>query len=288
MEINKLTLKDRRFPKQLKNIASAPKELYVDGDLTPLLAKSRIAIVGSRKVSVYGRRITAELARELAKRGIVIISGLALGVDAIAHQAALEVGGLTIAVLPRGLDKIYPASHHQLAKQITKHGGALVSEYPANTEIYRTNFIARNRLIAGLSQATLITEAAEKSGSLHTARFTLEQGKDVLAVPGNITSSTSVGTNNLLKAGATPVTSYLDVLHALGLKDEKGTQTKTTFMGNNESEQKLLELLRSGVSDGDTLLKRSDLEIALFNQTLTMLEISGHIRALGANHWDVS
>src|SRR5207244_4380589 len=136
-----------------------------------------------------------------------------LGVDAVAHQAALDAGGLTIAVLPSPLEEIYPVSHRRLAMQILEKGGALISEFPEGTPAFRGNFIARNRLVSGLSDALLITEAAEKSGSLHTARFALEQGREVLAVPGNITSITSAGTNNLLKAGAAPVTSYEDVMY---------------------------------------------------------------------------
>jgi DNA processing protein len=286
LQIKKLTLKSRQFPESLRELSSPPKELFITGEsLEKLLNKPAVAIVGSRKVSHYGREVTAQLARELAERGIIVVSGLALGVDSIAHKACLDVGGQTIAVLPGPIEKIYPASHHNLAMQIVKQGGSLVSEYPVGSQIYKQNFIARNRLIAGLAQAVLITEAAEKSGSLHTARFALEQGKDVLSVPGNISSPTSIGANNLLKAGATPVTSYLDVLHALGLeeKEVKVSQLK----GSNEHEQKLLDLLSQGINDGEDLLKQSQLPVSLFSQTLTMLEISGKVRSLGANQWSL-
>ena len=148
---------------------------------------------------------------------------------------------------------------------------------------YKMNFISRNRIVAGLADALLITEAAEKSGSLHTARFALEQGKDVLAVPGNITSPVSIGTNNLIKAGATPVMSYLDVLHALGLVSH--SSRPSDIRGRNQSEQRVLDLLVQGIDDGDDLLTQSQLSIAEFNQTLTMLEISSKVRSLGANHW---
>ena len=164
MEINKLS--NHSIPARLRQLSDAPKILYSSADKTQLetlLQRKCLAIVGSRKVSAYGRQVTAELAGKLAEQGVVIISGLALGVDAIAHQAALDAGGLTIAMLPSPLEKIYPASHRRLAEQIIAQGGALISEYPEGTEAYRWNFIGRNRLIAGLADATLITEAAEKA-----------------------------------------------------------------------------------------------------------------------------
>ncbi|HSW36982.1 MAG TPA: DNA-processing protein DprA [Candidatus Saccharimonadales bacterium] len=286
MIVNKLTLKSAGFPAPLRVIPSPPKILFHTGaDLNELLQKPRVTIVGSRNVSPYGKQVTTALAYKLAEQGVVIISGLALGVDSIAHQAALEAGGLTIAVLPGPVEKIYPATHTQLAQQIIAKGGALISEYPEGMPGLKQNFIARNRLMAGLAQAVVITEAAEKSGSLHTAQFALEQGKDVVAVPGNITSPGSVGTNNLLKAGAQPVTSYKDVLNILGLAEHK--TSLQAVKGRNQLEQKILDLLLQGISDGEQLLKQSEIEISLFNQTLTMLEIGGKIRSLGANHWAI-
>lgn len=284
-DIAHLKSTDKRFPESLRHIPGAPKELYVAGKSLPeLLKRPRVAIVGSRKISPYGKAVTAQLASDLAGQGIVIVSGLAFGVDAAAHQAALEAGGGAIAVLPTPLSKIYPASNRQLAETILKQGGALVSEYALDSEVFKTNFVARNRLIAGLADAVLITEAALKSGSLHTARFALEQGKDVLTVPGNITSETSEGANNLIKAGAHLVTSYLDVLHVLGLKDKAEHKT---VKGGTETEQALLDLLTSGVSDGEKLQRQSGLDISTFNQTLTMLEITGKVRSLGANNWTI-
>ncbi len=282
MEINKLTL--NTIPERLRHIASPPKQLFVSGaDIATLLKRKSVAVVGSRKVTAYGRQVTTDLSGKLAEQGIVIISGLALGVDAIAHQAALDAGGLTIAVLPGPLETIYPRSHQRLAEQILASGGALVSEYPAGTAGFLGNFVARNRLVSGLADALLITEAAQKSGSLHTARFALEQGRDVLAVPGNITSPMSMGTNTLLKAGAAPATSHEDILHILGLHEHAGV--KRAAHGRNPAEQAVLDLLLQGTSDGEELQLLSKLDIATFNQTLTMLEITGKVRALGANQW---
>lgn len=286
MNIKIVHKRDKGYPLPLNNIASPPQQLYIYGaDLVELLKRPRLAIVGSRNVSSYGRQITAKLARELAEQGIVIISGLALGVDAIAHAAALDAGGLTIAVLPSPVDHPYPSSNAQLAKRIVDNGGILVSEYSEDIFSFKTNFVARNRLVAGLAQAVLITEAAEKSGSLHTARFALEQGKDVLAVPGNITSIGSVGTNNLIKAGATPVTNYLDVLHVMKLKPHS-TKPKEV-RGRNANEQTVIDLIIQGNNDGDELLKKSGLDISQFNQVMTMLEISAKIRPLGNNKWSL-
>lgn len=287
MDINQLSIGDKGYPAPFKNIASPPQQVYVLGaNLDELLKRPRLAIVGSRSVSTYGRQVTARLARELAEQGIVIISGLALGVDAIAHQAALDAGGLTIAVLPSPVDHPYPSSNAQLAKRIVENGGTLISEYSEDIYSFKTNFVARNRLVAGLAQAILITEAAEKSGSLHTARFALEQGKDVLAVPGNITAITSVGTNNLIKSGATPVTSYLDVLHVMGLKPHN-TKPKDV-KGRNTNEQTVIDLLIQGINNGDELLKASHLSVSDFNQVITMLEISAKIRPLGSNKWSLA
>ncbi|HUS26740.1 MAG TPA: DNA-processing protein DprA [Nevskiaceae bacterium] len=286
MNVKKLTLGGKDFPEVLAHIPQPPPELYVAGaPLADLLQYPRVAVVGSRKVSTYGRAVTSQLAGELARAGVVIVSGLAIGVDALAHKAALEAGGLTIAVLPSGLDRIYPGSHYQLALQIIKQGGALVTEYPSGTTPYPSNFIARNRIASGLSDGLLITEAAQKSGSLHTARFALEQGREVMAVPGNINSPTSAGTNNLIKSGATPVTQATDVLYALDIQPAPVTDHPAMF--GTAQERQLLALIAQGTCDGDELLVASQLDVSLFNQTLTMLEITGKVRPLGNNQWGV-
>ena len=283
MKIQKITLSTSDVPEKLRNIPTPPERLFIIGhDVNELLKKPCVTIVGSRRVSAYGKSVTSSLAGELASAGVVIISGLAFGVDSLAHKAAIEAGGLTIAVLPSGIKRIYPATHRELAKQILQHGGALVSEYPDDELPHKYHFIERNRLASGFGDAVLITEAAEKSGTLHTANFALEQGKPVLAVPGNITSPTSVGTNNLIKSGATPVTKVEDVFYALGIEPAR---QKEAPQGSSPQEQTLLDLILSGISDGSELLVTSQLDISLFNQTLTMLEIRGQIRPLGNNQW---
>lgn len=271
------------FPAILLHISQPLKMLYVQSNnWHDLLSRPKVAIVGSRKATPYGRQVTAQFASGLAKAGIVIVSGLAIGIDSIAHRAALDAGGLTLAVLPAGLDTVYPASHYQLAQTILRQGGALLSEYPPGSTPYKGNFVARNRIVSGLSDTLLVTEAAEKSGTLHTVNFALEQGREVCAVPGNITSAGSRGTNNLIKTGAMPVTSVNDVLHIIGVSS-KQAPTKPT--GSTPQEQLLLDLVYEGIQDGAALLATSQLDISQFNQALTMLEITGTVRALGNNQW---
>jgi len=282
MKVKKYSLKDPGYPEILRNIPDPPRQIFVLGELESLLNKPRLAVVGSRKVTPYGHQTTSSLVREVAEKGVVIISGLALGVDALAHQAALEASSQTIAVLAHGLDQIHPATNYHLAKSILAKGGAIVSEYPEGAPPLSHNFIARNRIVSGLSDGVLITEAAQKSGTLHTANFALEQGKTVMAIPGNITSPLSVGTNNLLKTGAIMVTEANDILTALGLDT---TSRQQAIFGNNQEEVIIIELLQSGITDGGELLATSGLAAPAFNQTLTMLEITGKIRPLGAGRW---
>lgn len=288
MNIRHLTPEDSEFPTCLLDIPQPPAELYVLGnDLRPLMDALRIAIVGTRKVSSYGRAVTSTLGGELARQGVVIISGLAIGVDTLAHRAALDNNGPTIAVLASGLDEIYPRFNTGLARQILQKGGALVSEYPPGTPSYKEHFVARNRLIAGLSEGVLVTEAGENSGSRHTVVFALEQGKQVMAVPGNITSPQSAGTNVFLRTGsASPVTSARDIYHDLGLELTSHHQTKLFTAEPNEAI--ILHLISKGLTDGAALLTKSALPTSVFNQALTMLELSGQIRSLGANQWSLA
>ncbi len=273
-----------KFPKPLTKIHNPPKELFVESrHWEELLEKPLLAVVGSRRLSTYGRTVTDTLVRSVAARGVVIVSGLALGIDSVAHKAAIDAGGQTIVVLPSGLENIYPASHADLAKRIIEQNGALIAEYPPKTTAaFKGNFIARNRLIAGLAQATLITEAAERSGSLHTANFALEQGHEVLAVPGSITNPNSAGCNNLIKTGARPVTSPEDIFEALGLDI---IASDHEIHAANPAEHAILSLIKAGKHDGEVIHQESGLDFTEYQQTLSMLEITGKIRAVGNNHW---
>lgn len=283
MDVNTLTLKNSPYAGIFEGITPAVTKLHtVSNNLEDLMSRPRAAIVGSRKITHYGKAVTAQFAGELARQGIVIVSGLAYGVDACAHTAALEAGGLTMAVLPTSLDDIYPKAHYNLAMRIVEQGGALLSEYDRGTPAYRWNFIERNRIVSGISDVLVITEAAINSGTMHTARFALEQGKDVLAVPGNITSPASAGTNRLIGIGANPALCPEDVLNILGIKP---MESKAKARAANPQEQCILNLLEENISDGSELLIRAELPADVFNQTLTMMEITGKVRSVGANHW---
>lgn len=276
------------FPKQLLQPNLNVSELFIkSNNWSDLINKPLLAVVGSRKVSPYGQAICQQLVRELASRGVVIVSGLALGIDSIAHSSAIEVAGKTIAVLPGGLNNVVPVSHTNLANNITDTGGALISEHTPNTKIsFKGAFVARNRIIAGLSTAILIPEASERSGSLHTANFGLDLGKDILAVPGPINSVNSMGCNNLIKSGAHIVTSVEDVLQILKIQP-LSHNNKPEIIANNKEEKLILDLITSGITDADELLIKSNLSAIIFNQTLSMLEISGRVIALGGNNWSI-
>lgn len=282
--MNKISLNNREYPTKLKALADPPQTIFFEGDLIKLLDRPAVAIVGSRKASAYGQTVTERFARELASLGVVIVSGLAFGVDSISHKAALSVGGYTIAVLPSSLDSIYPRSHLNLAHQIAKQKGCLVTEYTPRSQIYNSNFIARNRIIAALSDAILITEAAAKSGSLHTANFGLDIGKEIFAVPGAITNVNSAGCNNLIKAGAKPATSPADVLDFLGLSAIENKE----IVAANSDEYVIINLIKQGVSEADELQKQSGLKPTQFQQVMSMLEITGRITAVGGGKWAIN
>lgn len=284
MKINRATPDKHNYLQLLAHIPAAPKQLFIMGKL-PSQRLPSVAIVGTRKPSSYGKEVTQRLAYDLAKKGVVIISGLALGVDGIAHRAALEANGTTIAVLANGLPQIYPATHKDLADQIIQQGGAILSEYKPETSARTYQFLQRNRIVSGLSDAIIITEAAARSGTLNTAMHALEQGKEVFVVPGNITSPLSSGCNTLLKQGARPATCADDILEVIA-PDLLQSQA-TLALGNSPLETTIIQLLTGGVRDGEELQQRSGSSIGEFNTALTMMEITGTIRSLGGNQWTI-
>lgn len=284
MEYNQLTLTSPLYPDILRNLHNPPKQLHYQGALLNILQRPRVAVVGTRNISPYGQQVTHELVTRLVEQGIVIISGLAYGVDAAAHRACLQAGGTTIAVLPSPLQKIAPAGNASLAAAILKQGGALVSEYDIHDEPFKTNFVVRNRIVAGLAQAVVITEAGERSGSLHTAGYAFEQGTPVLVVPGDIYRPGSKGVHALLlRDKASIVTNYTHILQQIGLQPH--VTPAQHIKGRNTQEQSILDLMLKGITEGEQLLSQSKLDVSLFNQTLTMLEISGKIRPLSNNYW---
>lgn len=238
------------------------------------------------KPSTYGKEVAHRIAYDLARQGIVVVSGLALGIDSIAHRAALEAGGITLAVLGNSLDLIYPRNHNELANEITQRG-AILSEYEPPTSPRGYRFLERNRIVSGLSDAVIVIEAASRSGTLNTASHALEQGRELFAVPGNITSPLSAGCNALIRQGAHPLTSPQDVLNIL-LPHQKQIRQQSLPLGDTTLEAAILQLLHKGERDGDILQQKTGATPADFSHTLTMLEIKGHIRALGANNWTIN
>lgn len=280
MKINSISASDPVFPQRLTVIPQPPHKLYVIGTI-PTYATG-VAIVGTRKPTAYGKQVTSMIAERLAERGAVIVSGLAHGVDGIAHQSALRVGGKTVAVLPSGPDQIYPSAHQALAKNIADRHGALISEYEPGAPPLQYRFLERNRLVSGLADIIVITEASIRSGTMNTASHALEQGKDVYAVPGPITSPMSAGCNALIAQGAAPIVNIEQFVDQLL---PKVSAKRLTILAETKEEQTILDLLVRGVSDGDELQVESRLDPALYSQTMTMLELRGIVHPLGANRW---
>ncbi|MFA5134311.1 MAG: DNA-processing protein DprA [Patescibacteria group bacterium] len=275
-----ITIQDERYPALLKEIHSPPALLYIRGTLPPDGVPA-LAVVGTRRTSPYGRTITPRLVGDLARAGITIVSGLALGIDALAHRAALDAGGTTAAVLGCGLDTVYPRTNINLACSIIEQGGCLLSEYPPGTEPLRGHFPARNRIIAGLSKAVLVIEGADDSGSLITARCALDQNRDVLAVPGNITSARSRGPNALIKMGAALIMDTEDVLNALGVEANTPTGQQCAPKLDTDEEKILWDLLSSGPLHIDEINRMCKLNTSTINATLSMLEVKGAVQHLG-------
>ena len=293
-KINRESIAISGFTSILKNYEGMPSELYIAGKL-PESRIPAVAIVGSRKPTPYGKEVTRALASELASQGVAIISGLAYGIDAVAHQAALDAGGYTIAIFAQGLHRIYPAEHTALAENIIKQGGALISENERGHEPRRYDFLARNRLVSGLADAVVVPEATERSGTLSTISHALEQNKEIFAVPGPITSLLSVGPNRLLRQGAHVALSARDILDVIypGWRNEAkndGSKRKTDATsarhgqkrGKNQvvfplpdtpAEAELLCLIDSGATNQDMLIEQSTLSAAEAMQVITMMEL---------------
>lgn len=280
MHYSEIAYVNSQYPDQLREISHPPGRLWVAGKLRADIPL--IAIVGSRKLSEYGQQVTYSLASELAAAGVGIVSGLALGADTIAHQAALEAGGYTVAVLGSGLECIYPASNRGLAQQIVQQGGAVITEQPPQMKGLKHHFPARNRIIAGLSRAVIVTEAAVTSGSLITASFGVQYNRDVMAVPGMITQQQSAGCNNLIRRGAKLITGASDILDELNLDAQI---TLSLPSSNNQEEAQILDLLARGASQSHELITQSQLSASRFAQIMSLLEIRGTVRNLGSGRW---
>ena len=272
----------KNFPKRLLEIPDYPKQLYIRGEL-PLEEYKYLCVVGARKYSNYGKQTVEKLISELRGYPIVIVSGLALGIDSIAHRSALETGLKTVAVPGSGLDPkvLYPASHRQLAEKIVLSGGMLLSEFEPDFQATSWSFPQRNRIMAGLSDAVLIVEAELKSGTLITSKFATEYNRDVLTIPGSIFSKTSAGPHMLLRLGATPITSSVELLDALGFDQTANLKLTTrNYSDCSPDEKKVIALLSSPASK-DELIQNLGLSTSQANILLSMMEIKGLIKESG-------
>ncbi len=298
LEIKHLTPADENYPVLLRQIADAPGLLYYRGRL-PVSDELCIAVVGTRKATAYGQRITPELVQPLSRSGITIVSGLAYGIDAFAHRAALEAGGCTIAVLPGGIDdaSIYPYNHLRLAREILRQGGALISEYPTGTPALKHHFLARNRIIAGLAVGTLVVECDLKSGALITTGHALEQNRTVYAVPGPIFSPQSRGPHKLIKEGAVPITCAEDLFDDLRMPLEKrggkSAQTGRDAVGSllstaSPAEKLIFNQLVEYPLHRDEIIAAAKLPSAQVIAGLTFLEMKGIIRQLETGEYIVN
>jgi len=283
LDIKVLILPDDAYPKILKEIADPPGLLYIRGQILPQ-DETALAVVGSRKFTEYGARAVDKLVGPLARQKMTIISGLALGIDTLAHRAALEAGGRTIGVLGCGLDQIYPVSNVRLADQIINGRGAIISEFPLGTIAYKGNFPLRNRIIAGMSLGTLVIEGAVDSGSLITARAALDYNREVFAVPGSIFSETSEGPNRLIQMGAKPVIVSNDIALDLNLVQNVQEVEAQLVIADSQEEEILLELMKEPKLF-DELISASNLPAHLVNTTLIMLEMKGVITNLGGTRF---
>lgn len=286
---------DKEYPKNLKSIDNPPIVLYIKGEILPRDYLS-IAVVGTRNVTCYGREVTERLVQDLVFSGLTIISGLARGIDSIAHRVALGNSGRTIAILGGGLDKIYPPEHKALAEKIVENKqGALVSEFPAGMDSLPGNFPARNRIISGLSLGILVTEGASKSGTKITAQQAQKQGRPIFAVPGPITSQMSEGPADLIKSGAKLITKAEDIIKELGIvRDDRpriistvlkpSTEAKNIHFENNE-EKIIWQVLSDGSKHIDEIVRETGLPSAKVSSYLTIMEVKGIIRNFGEGNY---
>jgi DNA processing protein len=278
-----LTYKDPAYPSRLKEIYDYPPIIYYRGSLLPV-DEWCVAVVGTRRATVYGKQVTEEIVADLARNKITIVSGLARGIDTIAHRSALEAGGRSLAVFASGLDVVYPAENTTLANSIIERG-AIISEYPLGTRPRAEYFPRRNRILSGLSLGVLVAEAGETSGAMITARMALEQNREVFAVPGSILSAVSRGTNGLIQEGAKLVRDYTDVLEELNLKTVARQMEMKEVLPASDTENLLLRELSAEPTHIDEVCRKSGLPVSTVSSTLTMMELKGLVRQVGTMNY---
>lgn len=281
--VSVLTCNDHAYPSRLKEIYDYPPVLYVLGSLLPD-DEWCLAVVGTRRATVYGKQVTEEIVTDLAQSKITVVSGLAKGIDTIAHQSALAAGGRSLAVFACGLDIVYPAENARLASDIIEYG-ALISEYPLGTRPRAENFPRRNRILSGLSLGVLVTEAGETSGAMITARMALEQNREVFAIPGSILSPASRGANNLIQEGAKLVRDYTDILEELNLTTVTRQMEMKEILPESDTEFLLLKQLSAEPTHIDEVCQKSGLTVATVSGTLAMMELKGLIKQVGTMNY---
>lgn len=287
--IHVITIQDADYPRLLKNIFDPPHVLFVQGALTADEPVAGLGVVGTRKISSYGKTVLPPIVTYLVQNGITIVSGLALGVDGVAHEATLAAHGRTVAVIGTGIDRqsIYPFQHRYLADAIVAGGGAIVSEYAPGTLPTRYHFPARNRIVSGMSHGIMVCDCPEKSGALITAEFAIEHGRELFAIPGPIHHVNAAGPNGLIKNGAIPVTSphdILDVLHISTLKTEPGQSSNASHphaVPANKTEQTILASLADEPQHVDALVRTTGLTSDVIASTLVIMEMNGKVRNVG-------
>jgi DNA processing protein len=282
-KVKAITCNSPAYPQRLKEIHDYPPLIYIRGDIKPE-DECCLAVVGTRRATVYGRQVTEEIVTDLAKNNITIVSGLAKGIDSIAHRVALEANGRTIAIFASGLDIVYPAENAGLARDIMERG-ALVSEYPLGTRPKADNFPRRNRIMSGISLGVLVIEAGEKSGALITAEQALQQNREVFAVPGSILSPASKGTNSLLQQGAKLVRNHVDILEELNLAMVTQQLEMKELLPTDETEVLLLKQLSSEPAHIDEICRQSGLTASMVSSTLAMMELKGMVKQVGAMNY---
>ncbi|MBM2831687.1 MAG: processing protein [Dehalococcoidia bacterium] len=281
--VKALTWHDASYPARLKEVYDRPPVLYVEGSFLPE-DEWCLAVVGTRRATIYGRQVTEEIVSHLARNRITIISGLARGIDSVAHRSTLEAGGRTMAVFACGLDIVYPAENRKLASDIVEHG-ALISEYPLGTKPMAQHFPRRNRIMSGISLGVLVIEAGERSGALNTVSHALEQNREVFAIPGSILSPASRGANTIIQQGAKLVTNGNDILEELNLTGVAQQLEMKTVLPENDVEASLLKELTSEPLHVDEVCRRSGLHIAVVSSTLALMELKGMTRQVGGMNY---
>lgn len=281
----RITQADEQYPSLLKQIKGAPLSFYMKGELPSNIEQS-ISIVGTRAPSFYGIQIAQKLARELTQQGILVVSGMALGIDAAAHQGALKEGGKTVAVLGTGIDQIYPLQHQTLFEDIIKNG-CVISEFPFGTKPHPANFPRRNRIVSGLSLGVVVVESFMRSGALITARFATEQGRDVFAVPGRIDQSLSLGPHYLIKQGAKLIESTEDILEELLLVIKKDVGIKKDVDIFTDEEQAIYHLLEKEACHIDCLIETLDFDVTAVYAALFSLQMKKKVRETAGKNYEL-